>query len=113
MPQTPLTVIKNGTMITGAGSSSALNVSAAAVIKAAPGRIVKIIILGVVGTGGALTINDCATVGAATAANQVFTWTTTFPAVGTIMTLDFPCQVGIVISSVFTGGTPLYAISYV
>lgn len=93
------------------GNSSATNVTAAAVIKAGPGRITKIVVLGVVGTGGAFTINDCTTTGAATTANQVYTTAGTI-AVGTVVALDFPCLNGITVSAVPTGGTPQFAISF-
>ena len=98
-------------LVTQGGLNSTLNVTAAAVIKATPGRVSKISVLGVVGTGGTFTLNDCATTGAATTANQVFSTAGTV-AVGTILTLDFPFQVGIVVSAVPTGGTPRFAISY-
>jgi len=93
------------------GNSGATNVTAASVIKAAPGRICKIIVLGVVGTGGALTINDSLTVAGATTANQIYTTAGTI-AVGTVITLQFPCLNGIVVSAVPTGGTPQFAISF-
>jgi len=95
----------------GGGNSSAINVSAAGVIKGSPGRLCKIVVLGVVGTGGALTINDAATVAGATTANQIYTSVGTV-AVGTVISLDFPCVNGIVVSAVPTGGTPQFAISY-
>ncbi len=113
MPQSPLSIISHGSMIFGQGISSALNVTAASVIKATPGRVVRITVLGVVGTAGALTVNDCATVATATAANEIFTLAFGSATPGTIITLDFPCQTGIVISAVPTGGTPLFAVSYV
>jgi len=93
------------------GQSSAINVTAATVIKASPGRVGKVIVLGVVGTGGALTINDCTTTGAATAANEVYTSVGTI-AVGTVVDLNFPCVNGITVSAVPTGGTPQFAISF-
>jgi hypothetical protein len=94
-----------------AGTKNALGVTAAAVIKAGAGRVSKISVLGVVGTGGALTINDCAAVADAAVGNQVFTTAGTV-AVGTVIALDFPCVTGIVVSAVPTGGTPRFAISY-
>lgn len=93
------------------GASSSLDITAAKVIKATPGRLRRLVVLGVVGTGGSITLNDCATTGAAAAANEIFTASGTL-AVGTVINLDWPCQVGIVISAVATGGTPLYAVSY-
>lgn len=88
----------------GGGNSSAVNISAAQVIKATPGRLCKIVVNGVVGTGGNLTFNDCATVAAATTANQIYFGIGTL-AVGTVVTIDWPCVNGIVCSAVPTGGT--------
>lgn len=93
------------------GGSSALNLTAAQVIKAAPGRICKVTILGVVGTGGNLTFNDCTTTAAATTANQIALLSGTL-AVGTVTTLDWPCINGIVCSAVPTGGTVQINISF-
>lgn len=86
------------------GGSSALNISAAQVIKAAPGRLCKIVVLGVVGTGGALTFNDCTTVAAATTANQIYSSPGNL-AVDSVVSLNWPCINGIVCSAVPTGGT--------
>lgn len=110
--QSQANVDAEGNLITSTGgSSSKLNITAATVVKAAPGRIAKIFINGVVGTGGALTINDCATVAAAAAGNEIATFAGTI-AVGTVINLDWPCAVGIVVSAVPTGGTPVFSISY-
>jgi hypothetical protein len=89
-----------------------LNILAAAAVKASPGRICRVICLGTIGTGGALTINDCATTGAATTANQIFSVAFGGTVVGTIFNLDFPCLVGITVSAIPTGGTPQFAISF-
>lgn len=102
----------NGVVQTaGGGRSSALNLAAAQVIKGSPGRLCKITVLGVVGTGGNLTFNDCTTTGAATTANQVINLAGT-TAVGTVITLDWPCVNGIVCSAVPTGGTVQIAVSF-
>lgn len=93
------------------GKSSHLDLTAAAVIKATPGRLRRIVVNGVVGTGGAVTFNDCATTGAAAASNEIITMAGTV-AVGTVINLDWPCLVGIVISAVPTGGTPQFAVSF-
>lgn len=93
------------------GTQSALNLTAAQAIKAQPGRLCKIVILGVVGTGGALTFNDCTTTGAATTANQIIS----IPGatvVGTVISLDWPCTKGITCSAVPTGGTVQIAVSF-
>lgn len=102
----------NGTeQAQGGGNSSALNISAAQVIKATPGRLCKITVLGVVGTGGNLTFNDCATTGAATTANQIYFGAGTL-AVGSVVILDWPCLNGIVCSAVPTGGTVQINVSF-
>jgi hypothetical protein len=96
----------------GGGTSRTLNVTAAAVIKATPGRLAGIIILNAGTTSGAFTFNDCATVGAATTANQLFTLpynaTTNIP--GSIFPLGIICTTGIVVSAVPGGGTPQIAV---
>jgi hypothetical protein len=102
----------NGAEIVGSGGASAwLNITAAQVIKAAPGRLCKIVILGVVGTGGALTFNDATTVAGATTANQILNLAGT-TAVGNVTTIDWPCVNGIVVSAVPTGGTVQINVSY-
>ena len=87
------------------GTKAALNVTAAGVIKAAPGTIMRIHTT-TVGTGGALTINDTTTVGGAAAGNQVasFAFGNANVAAGAVVTLEVPCANGIVISAVPTGG---------
>jgi len=52
-------------------SSRKLNITAATVVKAAPGRVIRVQVL-VAGTGTG-TLNDCLTTGAAAAANQIAT----------------------------------------
>ena len=94
------------------GLNSTLNVGAAAVIKATPGRVARLIVIAPGTTSGALTLNDCATTGAATTANEIYTIGYAGLSVGQIIDLDFPCQVGIVVSAVPGGGTPQYAISW-
>lgn len=59
-----------GFTMTAGGVNTLLNISAPSVVKAAGGNIVIITISGAP-TAGFLTINDCATTGAATAANQI------------------------------------------
>lgn len=107
MPQGPLPVYDGSQ----GGNKSALNVGAAGVIKNTPGRINRVIVNGTVGTGGSLTINDSATTAAAAAANQIISLPGT-TAVGTIITLDFPCLNGITVSAFPTGGAPKLAIAY-
>ena len=103
--------IEGNILVSTGDTKSTLAVAAASIIKATPGRLARIIINGVVGTGGALTLNDCATVGAAAAGNVVYTTVGTIP-VGTVVNLDWPFQTGIVVSAVPTGGTVSIAISW-
>lgn len=101
----------NNTLV-GKGSSSSLNLTAASVIKATPGRIAKVIVLaGGTASNGVFTINDVATTGAAAAANAVWTLPSGATA-GSVYDLDFPCAVGIVLSAVPSAGSPILAISY-
>lgn len=93
------------------GNSTMLNITTTQVVKATPGRITRFVVLGVVGTGGSITINDCASVAAATTANQIYTNVGTL-AVGSVITLEMPCLVGIVISAVPTGGTVQLAVAF-
>jgi hypothetical protein len=80
------------------------SVTAAAVIKAVPG-LVGTIIVDVAGSGGALTLNDCATVGAAGAGNQVASIANASIVAGVPYSFFWPCKTGIVISAVPTGST--------
>jgi len=105
MPQSPIPV---QAVITD-GTRSTLNVNAAGVIKASPGRLAKITVGGTVGTGGSYTFNDCTTTAAAAAANQIFTTAGTL-AVGSVIDLNVPCLSGITLSAFATGGAPTLAI---
>lgn len=96
----------NGSLLTGQGVKTTLNVTAAAVIKVGPGRVAKII--NNAGTAG-FTINDCATTGTAATANAIMIITTT--TVGQLIAVDFPFTIGLVVSAVGTSGN--LAISYV
>jgi hypothetical protein len=102
-------------MTTSGGLSSALNVTAATVIKASPGRLIRLVILTPGTTSGAWTFNDTTTVGGAAAANAIFSMAfgSTANVAGAVIYLDFPCQNGIVLSAVPGGGSPVAAISYV
>ena len=97
------------------GTASALNLTAAAVIKAAPGRLVRIVIVAPGSTSGAFTFNDCATVGAAAAANEIFTlpYNGANNIAGATFVLEWPCATGIVLSAVPGGGSPVVAVSYI
>jgi hypothetical protein len=95
------------------GANAALNVTAAKVIKATPGSVMRVIVQ-VVPSAGSLTLNDNnATGGTNVAANQIFTalfGTTPLLVAGTVITLECPCLTGITVSSVGTGG--VYTITY-
>lgn len=101
----------NGALtVTDGGLKSVLDVTAAAVIKASPGRLAKIMIVAP-GTGGVLTINDCASVGAAATANEILTIAFGSLTVGQVIEFDWPCAVGIVVSAVPSGGSQI-SVSY-
>lgn len=105
MPQNPLTVINVGS------TQSTLNITAAVVVKASPGRVAKIIVE-VAPSAGNLIINDnTQTGGTNVAANQIYEAAFGSLTEGQVITLDWPCANGIVISSVGTGG--VYSVSFV
>ena len=88
----------------GAGSvSTALNITSAKVLKAAPGAVLVVTVVVAGSTPG--TVNDCTTTGAAAAANQVATIPNT---VGSYA-INFPCLAGIV---VVPGSGQTLAVSY-
>jgi hypothetical protein len=91
------------------GSKTALQVNSARVIKAAPGNLARIIVQAP-GSAGNLTINDCATVGAAAAANQVITIAFGSLTIGQQIWLDMPMATGITVSAIPTAG--VISISY-
>ncbi len=94
-----------GTTAAGLGTLTKLNMAAANVVKVGPGRVGSVI--NNAGTAG-FTLNDCATTGAATAANTIMTVTTT--TVGQVIRVDMPFTVGLVVSSV--GASGVLAVSY-
>jgi hypothetical protein len=85
------------------GMYAALNITAAAVIKAGPGLCIRVVPV-IVGSGGALTINDVLTVGGAATANQIISIPNTSMTAGVPLFLEWPCGTGIVVSAVTTGG---------
>jgi len=103
MPQGPILVQ------TVAPSFTALDVTTAQVLKATPGVIATIVIVAA-GTAGNLTINNCITTGAATAANTVFKAAFGSLSVGQVITLNAKCNVGITLSTITTGCQ--YTITY-
>ena len=96
------------------GANASLNITAAAVIKASAGRLARIVILAPGATSGAFTFNACATTGAATTANQVFTlpYNGTNNIAGAIFHVDVPCSGGIVCSAVPGAGSPRAIVTY-
>jgi hypothetical protein len=108
----PLNVDTSGSMqVQSGGSKSTLNISAAAVIKASPGRLRRIIVQ-TVGTAGNWVFNDLTTTSGAAAANQVATiaYNASGLVAGVPVVFDWPFQTGIVISAVPTGG--VIAVAY-
>lgn len=89
------------------GSSSALNITSATVVKAAAGRIVKI---SVVTPGiGAGAVHDCATTGAAAASNKIASVPNLATTVNPVINIDWPCLTGIV---VVPGTSQVLAVSF-
>ena len=98
-------------MVSGGGASSTLNITAAAVIKATPGRLCKIIVIAP-GSAGNLVINDLAATSGSTAANTVVTLAFGSMTAGQVITLDWPCAVGIAVTAVPSAGSPIFSISW-
>lgn len=102
----PMRTDAQGTLLsTSGGTSSRLNIAAATVVKATPGRVCQVSVVTAGSTLG--TINDVATTGAAAAANQVGSAPNT---AGAVVPLNFPCAVGIV---VVPGTGQVLAVSYI
>jgi len=83
------------------GNAASLNVTAAEVVKAQAGIVQSLSCTG----AGSFTINDCATTGAASAANVIWSGALTL---GQVVKLEWPCGTGIVISA----ATGTLALSY-
>lgn len=98
-------------LVSGGGASSTLNITAAAVIKATPGRLCKIIVIAP-GSAGNLVINDLAATTGSTAANTVVTLAFGSMTAGQVITLDWPCAVGIAVTAVPSAGSPIFSISW-
>lgn len=88
------------------GARSALNVAAATAVKAAQGTVFRVSVIASPSAAGG--VFDVATTGGAAAANQVAVIPAA-AAVGTVITLDWPCSAGIVVNP-GTGG--VVAVSY-
>ena len=96
------------------GTSPALNLIAAGVIKGTPGRIARIIIVAPGSSSGAFTLNDCATIGAVAAANEIWSLPVASAdnVAGAVFNLQWPCLVGIVLSAVPGSGSPICSIAF-
>lgn len=68
-----------------------LNITASTVLKASPGRAVRVSVI--VAGSAAGSLNDCATTGAAAASNEV----AVIPNTVGVYEIDWPCGTGIVI----------------
>jgi hypothetical protein len=99
----PLTTDATGNLFVGSGSVPRYNITAATVVKATPGRLVRIAV-SVAPTAAALVASDCATTGAVAASNQIVSVAFGSLTAGQVITLDWPCTAGIVINP-GTGGT--------
>ena len=74
------------------GTSNKYNITAATVVKATPGRLIRVSV--VVAGSAAGTANDCITTGAAAVGNQICS----IPATAAdVIILEWPCTTGIVI----------------
>jgi hypothetical protein len=104
MAATSVTSVSQSVGLQG-GVNAWLNVTTAQIVKPAPGILCTVTVV-VAGSAGALTLNDCATTGAAATANQIISspYNATNYYAGAILILDWPCGTGIVVSAVPTGG---------
>ena len=89
------------------GNTSTLNITAAKVVKGAPGCLYRIVVQNA-GTSGVLTINDLAATSGAAAGNQIISLTTAqltaiLAANGGIITLEWPCLTGIAVTTISGG----------
>ncbi len=106
--QTPFNA-QNAVISTDGGQLSALALPAGQnLVKASPGRIFRIVVT-TAGTAGTFAVNDAASLGAVAASNLVFSILNT-TAAGNVITLEFPCLNGIVVTVPTTG---VVSVSYV
>jgi hypothetical protein len=93
------------------GNNTLLNITAPTVnaIKG-PNTTLYRVVVQAVGSGGTLTLNDVATAAAAAAGNQFYTALTANLTVGQVITLDWPCKVGLCVSA--CSGGIVVAMSY-
>jgi hypothetical protein len=110
MPQGPLATLDFAL----SGTHSALNVTAAGVIKAYPGRLMWLHVVAP-GSAGVWTFNDCLTSGTVAAANEIISIPYNFTGIvaGSFVNLNnFPFSVGIYLSVVPSAGSPIASIIY-
>lgn len=98
----PMQMDASGNLLIGAGSSNKLNVTAINLVKGSAGRVCKVTVVAAA-TAGNFAVYDVATTGAAATANAIIKYTASWPSVGTVINLDFPCLAGIVVDP-GTGG---------
>jgi len=89
MPQYPIVPLAGG-------NQSKLNLSAQTVVKSTPGTIVRVTVLAVA-TGGKFGVYDASTVGGIANGARIVEYSASWPAVGTVINLEFPCANGIVV----------------
>jgi hypothetical protein len=97
MPQYDKTAIAISKEMT--GDKTMLNVTAPTVVKASPGKLVRMAIMSP-GNSGTLTINDCARLVDARTSNQIYSAPNSNQVAGAYVEIQWPCLVGICISSV-------------
>jgi hypothetical protein len=89
----------SGNFLVANGSTTRLALAAGqTLVKAAPGRVAKLIVNTATGTAGTLAVNDCASTGAVAAGNVVYSVPFGTAILGTVIVLDVPCLVGIVVT---------------
>jgi hypothetical protein len=94
----------------GLAVSAMLNVLNAQVVKAAPGILVRVVVVAA-GSGGSLTLNDSATLAGAATGNEILTIAYGSLSAGQMLQFDWPCAAGICISAV-PSGTPQFSLSF-
>jgi len=79
------------------------NSIATGVVKGSAGKAIGILVV-TPGTAGSLTLNNCATVGAATGGNQIVSYLASGMYAGQVIDVNFTCDTGVVVSAMPTGG---------
>lgn len=106
MPQNPIQTLPI------VATTPKYNITAAAVVKATPGTLATVTCIAPGTTSGALTLNDCAAVADAAATNEILTVAFGDLKAGQVITLNWPCKTGIVVSAVPGAGSPQFAVAY-